>query len=72
MEFPQYRKLINGQVVYKILDSRNFIEKQKIGSKIKEYQFEAKQYPDILRISDMLNNENEMFLIITEVEWNVF
>ena len=54
-DFPQYRKLSNEKVFYKIIDDRHFDEIQRLGSKILQYSFHAVQYPEILRIQDMLN-----------------
>jgi len=54
MHFPQYRKLLNEKSFYRITDGRHFDELQLIGSKAKLYQFYAEQYPEMLRIKDML------------------
>ncbi len=55
IDFPQYRKLINDKSFYCILDGRNFEEIQIIGSKMVKYQFLAAQYPEMLRIKDMID-----------------
>ena len=68
--FPQYRKLSNEKAFYKIVDERNFEEIQLIGSKKLIYSTYAEQYPEILRIKDMLNCLNDFFIISTEEEWN--
>ena len=52
--FPQFRKLTNDQSFYRIDDERHFTEKQRIGSQVFILNIEAKQYPEILRIQDML------------------
>ncbi|GAB5419210.1 MAG: hypothetical protein Crog4KO_25550 [Crocinitomicaceae bacterium] len=54
-DFPQYRKLSNEKVFYRIRDDRNFDEIQLIGSRATWFSMEAKQYPEILRIQDLLN-----------------
>ena len=54
MDFPQYRKLMNDKSFYCILDGRTFEEIQIIGSKAVLYNFKAVQYPEMLRIKDML------------------
>lgn len=54
-EFPQFRCLSNQRSKYKILSDRLFIEKQQLGSKYILHEIEAKQYPEILRIQDMLS-----------------
>jgi hypothetical protein len=68
--FPQYRKLVNEKAYYKIIDSRNFEEIQFIGSIKKFFKINATQYPEILKIDDMLNLTNENYLESSEKEWN--
>ena len=68
--FPQYRKLVNEKAYYKIIDSRNFEEIQLIGSIKKFFKINATQYPEILKIDDMLNLTNENYLESSEKEWN--
>jgi hypothetical protein len=53
-DFPQYRKLSNGKTFYKIIDDKNFEEIQIMGSKRMKYSTVANQYPEMLRIKDML------------------
>jgi hypothetical protein len=53
-EFPQYRKLVNDKSFYRIEDEKHFTEKQRIGKQVFTMIVEAKQYPEILRIQDML------------------
>lgn len=53
-DFPQYRMIIGRKVYYKILSDRKFIELSWIGDKRIEYVISAVQYPEILRIMDML------------------
>jgi len=52
--FPQFRKLVNDKSFYRIDDLRHFTEKQIIGHQRILFTFEAIQYPEILRIQDML------------------
>ena len=52
-DFPQYRKLSNNKVYYKILNQREFDEIQIIGSKAQLFTTQAKQYPEILKIQDL-------------------
>ena len=78
-QFPQYRKLPNGKSLYKILDDKSFIELQKMGSRWWLYTVNAKQYPEVLKIMDMiafedpyvLGDENEFELIYSYVKKNV-
>ena len=54
-DFPQYRKLANEKSFYEIVDERHFTEKQRIGKQVFTISIEANQYPEIIRIQDMLN-----------------
>ena len=67
-DFPQYRKLSNGKTFYKILDDRNFEEIQQMGSKFIKHKIVAEQYPEILRIKDMLELQ-EPFILSSETEY---
>jgi hypothetical protein len=57
MDFPQYRKLSNRRSFYRIESSVKFTEVQIMGSKRFVHSVEARQYPEKLRIMDMLNCE---------------
>jgi hypothetical protein len=70
MNFPQYRKLSNEKSWYKIENERNFIEIQLVGSKKFVHLVEAKQYPEILRIMEMLDLSMPDISIISEEEFN--
>ena len=67
VEFPQYRKLENEKSHYEIRDNRHFIEKQIIGKQVFTIEIKAKQYPEILRIQDMLNCAEGFLLSTKEV-----
>ena len=68
MVFPQFRKLENGRSLYKITAPNQFTELQQIGSKWFFYAFEVQQFPDLLRIQDMLQG-NAAFVVIDEAEY---
>lgn len=70
MDFPQYRKLSDGKSWYKIENERNFIEIQLIGSKKIIHLVEAKQYPEMLRIMEMLDLSMPDISIVLEEEFN--
>jgi hypothetical protein len=55
--FPQYRKLLNEKSFYEILSDKEFIEIQLIGSRSVVHKVVANQYPEMLRIMDMLAAE---------------
>jgi hypothetical protein len=67
LDFPQYRKLANEKSHYEIRNDRHFIEKQLIGKQVFTIEIEAKQYPEILRIQDMLNCAEGFLLSSKEV-----
>ena len=52
--FPQFRKLQNADVVYAIASPTRFTELKCMGKFYSVNEFEAKQYPEMLRIRDML------------------
>lgn len=76
MTFPIYRKLSNEKSYYKIVSTESFIELQKIGKKIRRYTIMAQQFPEKLRIQDMISlvdgyltsNETEFELMDRLVE----
>lgn len=67
-DFPQYRKLANDKSFYKIVDERHFHEKQCIKKQVFTIYVEANQYPEILRIQDMLAC-TDGFMTSSEVEF---
>lgn len=54
IDFPQYRKLSNDKTYYRIHSTELFEEIMIIGEKAVLYTIEAKQYPEMLRIKDMI------------------
>jgi hypothetical protein len=54
-DFPQFRKLSNDKVFYKIVNNSEFHEIQVVGKFAQLYIIEADQYPEFLKIQDMLN-----------------
>ncbi|MGB0915166.1 MAG: hypothetical protein ACPGVI_03795 [Crocinitomicaceae bacterium] len=68
-DFPQFRKLSNDKVFYKIISDREFHEIQVIGTFAQLYKIEAKQYPEILKIQDMLNYSIEGFVSSSREEY---
>lgn len=67
--FPQYRKLVNGRAYYKIVDDRHFEEIQLIGSRKQLFTIRATQYPEMLKIQDLLDCTGGIYQIIDEKEW---
>jgi hypothetical protein len=68
-DFPQYRKLSNGKVFYRIRDARNFDEIQIIGSKASWFSMNATKYPEILRIQELLEAKDSFILESNQVEF---
>jgi hypothetical protein len=69
-DFPQYRKLSNEKSFFKILNNSSFQEVQVIGKKKIFHTVEAKQYPEMLRIQDMLQLHAEFYESSTKEEWD--
>jgi hypothetical protein len=64
-DFPQFRMLSNGKVFYKIISETEFIEIQFLGEKKMEFRMVAEQYPEKLRIMDMLQCDSS-YLVLPE------
>ena len=60
IHFPVYRKYKNNKSYFKIIHPRLFEEIQLIGSKKIFRQTEAKQFPEVLFIQDLVLNYSEM------------
>ena len=70
MEFPQFRKLENGRSLYKITSANQFTELQQIGSKWFAYKFEVDQFPDLMRVQEMLQG-NHPFVRVQKDEFEI-
>lgn len=68
-DFPQYRMLSNGKTFYKITDERNFEEIVLMGSKKIRHKMRAEQYPEMLRIQDMLAGFDGVYVSISVEKW---
>ncbi|TNF46682.1 MAG: hypothetical protein EP305_10385 [Bacteroidetes bacterium] len=67
-DFPQYRMISNGKAYYEIINNEEFTEVQLIGKKKWIHQVKAVQYPEKLRIMDMLRCEAP-FCEISKIEF---
>jgi hypothetical protein len=67
--FPQFRKTSDSKNYYKILSENEFIQIQRIGSKLKKYYFKVDKYPELLFIKDMLSTTSDFYLIIEKLEF---
>lgn len=70
INFPVYRKYKNNRSYFKIISPDAFDEIRVIGSKSIVNTTEAKVYPEILFIKDMLLNYSAMMEVISEAEYN--
>ena len=57
MEFPQYRKIAGFDRFYKITGERSFIEKYQLNGVWVTHEVQAVQYPEIIRIQDMIQQQ---------------
>ncbi len=62
IDFPQFRKLSNDKVFYRINSEKHFDEIQLIGTSAKMYTIIAHQYPELVRIMDMLDVNSKTYL----------
>jgi hypothetical protein len=67
-DFPQYRMLSEKKVYYKIFSDKEFVELSWIGNKMIRYEIKATQYPELLRIMDMLACEYPYAILPKEKE----
>lgn len=54
MEYPQYRKYKGLETWFKIISDKEFIEIKQVGEKCVQHTVIAEQFPEMLRIQDML------------------
>jgi hypothetical protein len=71
-DYPIYRKLSNNRSFYKVVDSKNFEEIQIIGTKRRYQLIEAKQYPELLFIQDLIAFNHLGILESSEKEWLLY
>ena len=70
IHFPVYRKYKNNKSYFKIIHPRLFEEIQIIGSKKLIKQTEAKLFPEVNFVRDLVLNYSEMADEIGEEEYN--
>ncbi|MGB0403420.1 MAG: hypothetical protein ACPGEG_04935 [Salibacteraceae bacterium] len=69
MEFPIFRKYFNDKSYFKIVSERSFEEIQIVGNQKHKIVVEAKQFPEMLRIKDMIDCKDGMWLESTQEEY---
>jgi hypothetical protein len=67
--FPLYRKTSDNKHFYRIEGLDRFTEIQVMGSRSIEHQVRATQYPERLRIMDMIEGGDGRYLPMDEREW---
>ena len=70
INFPVYRKYKNNKSYFKIIQPNLFEEVQIVGTKKIKKITEAKQYPEMIFIRDLIFNYTEMAEEIDENEYN--
>lgn len=69
MTFPAFRRMVGTRRYYRIASERSFTEVEVIGERRLAHHVEAKAYPEMLRISEMLACSDGVFERITAREW---
>jgi hypothetical protein len=69
MQFPQYRKYLNGQSYFKIISAEEMIEVKLIGRFYEIHELKVKILPDRNLLNDLLYNYSEFALVIDEKEF---
>lgn len=69
IQFPIYRKYTNGKNLFKIESERSFYQIQIIGSKVFTQFIEAKQYPEIIFISALIDMTDSHIVESNETEF---
>lgn len=67
--FPLYRKYTNNATYFEILSDNEFEEIQKVGAKFLLHRIKAIQYPEKLRIQDMINCQDGIWAEISKSEY---
>ncbi len=70
IQFPQYRRYKNGLSCFKIISPKEFIEKQKIGSKTISNHVHANQFPEQNLIYDMVFSD--LADVVEEIDFENF
>lgn len=70
MEFPQYRSLNSNQVVYQINSDIEFIEIKITGKYYSINTYTANQYPEKVKIREMLLNTDKQYLKISKNDFD--
>jgi hypothetical protein len=69
INFPVYRKYKNNKSYFKIINPRLFEEVMVIGSKRIVKVVEAKLFPEVSFVNDLISNYKHMAVEISEAEY---
>ncbi|MCB9195580.1 MAG: hypothetical protein H6600_01075 [Flavobacteriales bacterium] len=69
IEFPVYRKYTNSKTYFKVINEKCFEEFHFIGDRIFNHTINAIQYPEQLRILDMIECKDGIWIEIDEQEY---
>lgn len=70
VSFPQFRKYKGIDVWFLIKSEREFVEYKVLGQRVIETKVIAEQYPEIVRINDMLTCHEGRWEKVSEVALN--
>ena len=67
--FPQYRRLIGKDHLYRIDGVDRFVELQRIGARWVRHEVTAHAYPEMVRIMEMLSMKDRPYIKLDPDEW---
>ncbi|MFZ1693401.1 MAG: hypothetical protein WAT74_09410 [Flavobacteriales bacterium] len=67
--FPAYRRMVGGAHYYRINGPADFVELQRVGSRVLRHAVTRAQYPEQLRIAEMIACTDGRFEPIAAEEW---
>ena len=70
MIFPIYRSLANHLVLYQINSENELIELKITGNYYSINSYQASQYPEKLKIREMILNSDKSLIEIDQIEFN--
>ncbi len=68
-EFPLFRKYCNAQTHFKVESKKVLIERQIIGEKYFETKIIARQFPEMLKIRELIERSNKIYCTSTQEEF---
>ncbi len=72
MDFPIYRKYKGIDVWFKIESTKQFFEYKRLGQKLITTKIEAKIYPEVQFINDMISCYEDRWVIVPAKDLNDF